>query len=310
MNSGRTGKTAHVARRSARSPRVVYILRSCVNETAFRLTVALVAVALIAGGARVRFGETPGLPPRPTSQPAAVASAEALLSTSLASPAVWKNFLESDAKAAKVAVPSAAEMGKKLIYRSDLVRHELSFAEPKLETAGLSITLERDRDAALLVINNTTERDVAYRVQSTPSLPASVCNAVTALGTNALVVLKGGSQRRTICAFRSDLTLLISRVETVELPPLSSWYLQQVSPIALGLEPKLARVHRPDVRSNCSPIVPQSVRSGLESGDLGWRDLVDFYARHRCETYQFPHTYRAFTRDDERPLPAVPPPDR
>lgn len=291
-------------------PRVVYILRSSVSETAFRLTVALAAVALIAGLARVRFGDTPGLPPRPSSPPPAVASAEALLSSSLASPAVWKGFLESDAKLAKVAAPSAAEMGKKLVYRSDLVRHELSFSEPKLEAAGLTITMERDRDSALLVLTNTTDSDVAYRVQTTASLPTSVCNTVTAVATNALVLLKGGTQRRTICAFRSDLTVIISRVETIELPPLSSWYLQQVSPLALGLEPRLARAHRPDVRSNCSPIVPQSVRSGLESGDLGWRDLVDFYARHRCETYQFPHTYRAFTRDGERPLPAVAPPDR
>lgn len=291
------------------SLRVVYHRATSVSETGFRLAVALASVALIAGIAHVRFGEMPGLPPRPAAPPASVASAAALLSASLASPAAWRNFLESDAKAAGVAAPSVAQMGKKLVYHSDLTQHELSLAEPKLAAAGLSITMERDGESVVLSMVNTTESDVAYRVQVTPSAATSICNAVTPVATNALVILKGGTQRRTICAFRSDLTMIINRVETMELPPLSTWYLQQVSPIALGLEPRLARAHRAEVRSNCSPIVPQSVRSGLESGDLGWRDLVDFYARHRCETYQFPNSYRAFTRDNERTLPVVPPPE-
>jgi hypothetical protein len=51
--------------------------------------------------------------------------------------------------------------------------------------------------------------------------------------------------------------------------------------------------------------VPQAVRSGLERGEIGWRDLIDFYARHRCQTYQFPLLYRAFKIDGERPVPAV-----
>jgi hypothetical protein len=51
--------------------------------------------------------------------------------------------------------------------------------------------------------------------------------------------------------------------------------------------------------------MPQVVRSGLENGRIGWRDLVDFYARHRCQTYEFPIAYRALKSDGERPIPAV-----
>ena len=47
------------------------------------------------------------------------------------------------------------------------------------------------------------------------------------------------------------------------------------------------------------------VRNGLDRGDLQWRDLVDFYARHRCQTYQFPVSYKALKQDGERPIPAV-----
>jgi hypothetical protein len=37
----------------------------------------------------------------------------------------------------------------------------------------------------------------------------------------------------------------------------------------------------------CSSAVPRAVRSGLERGEIGWRDLVDLDARHRRRTYQF-----------------------
>jgi hypothetical protein len=280
-----------------------------VSETGFKLAVALVAVVLIAGIARVRFfGPTPALPPRPAAPPPAVASAEKLLSTSLASPAVWRNFIEADARTAGIPAPTASQMNKRLVHRSDLVRHELSFEQPKVSSAGLDLTMERgEGDSIVLAMTNTTPSDVAYLVTLAPSIGSSVCGAAAQLATNAMVIGKGGTERRTVCVFRSDLTLLISKVETMELPPLSSWYLQQVNPLAVGLEPRLAKAHRSEGRSNCSPIIPQSVRGGLESGELGWRDLVDFYARHRCETYHFPNNYRAFTRDNERALPAVAP---
>lgn len=279
------------------------------RETGFRLAVALAAVVLIAGIARVRFfGRTPALPPRPASPPAAVASAEKLLSSSLASPAVWRNFIETDARAAGVSAPSASQMSKRFTYRNDSERRELTVGSPKVSAAGLDLSLERgDGDTAVLVMSNTTESDVAYRVQLTVNLGATVCNAATPLPTNAMIINKGGTTRRTVCVIRPDLSVLLTRIETIELPPLSAWYVQQVSPLAVGLEPRVAKAHRSETKTNCSPIVPQSIRGGLESGDLGWRDLIDFYARHRCETYQFPVNYRAFTRDAERPLPAVPP---
>lgn len=283
------------------------------SETGFRLAVALVAIIMIAGMAHVRFGDTPGLPPRPTTPPVAVSSADKLLSSSLASPAVWKGFLETDARAAGVTAPTPAQMAKRFIYRSDFAPRDLTFAAPKLTVVGLNLTLERsargdggEGELAVLAISNPTDTDLAYRVVSSPSAGASVCNAAPMLATNAMVLAKGATERRTVCVFRSDLVLTISKVEVIELPALSAWYLQQVTPSAVGLEARLAKAHRADGRPLCTPIQPQSVRGGLESGDLGWRDLVDFYARHRCETYQFPFSYRAFTRDGERPLPVVP----
>jgi len=79
-----------------------------------------------------------------------------------------------------------------------------------------------------------------------------------------------------------------------------------VPPQVVGVEDRLARGHRGESgKQMCSPVVSAAVKGGLDKGDIGWRDLADFYARHRCQTYQFPSSYRAFKSDGERGLPAV-----
>jgi hypothetical protein len=55
----------------------------------------------------------------------------------------------------------------------------------------------------------------------------------------------------------------------------------------------------------CTSIVPQALRIGLERGEIGWRDLIDFYARHPCQTYQFSMTYQAFTGNGAQRLPVT-----
>jgi len=100
--------------------------------------------------------------------------------------------------------------------------------------------------------------------------------------------------------------LYLTKVETMEIPPLSAWYLAQLPPRLVGIEDQVARGHRGlAAREPCVASVSQVVQSGIESGDITWRDLVDFYARHRCQTYQFPSSYRAITSDGQRSIPAV-----
>jgi hypothetical protein len=101
--------------------------------------------------------------------------------------------------------------------------------------------------------------------------------------------------------WHEGIALAVSRAETVEVPPLSAWYLDHVPLSAVGLEPRFTRGHlAPETGARCTFAMPQAVRSGLERGEIGWRDLIDFYARHRCQTYQFPLSYRAFKQDGER----------
>ena len=262
---------------------------------------------------RMRFGEVPPLPPRPPMPTAKAGTAGELLHSTLTSPAVWRNFIQTDARAAGMTAPSVEDMGKVLTYRRDVTSRVLTFAAPSWTAAGLELTFERgERNTAVLAVHNPGAVAVAYRVLTRPSLGTSACNVASPLLINALVLGAGQTVRRVECAVRSNLELIVSSVESIDLPPLQARYIQQVSPLAVGLEPRWARAHRPEVESNCSSIVPHAVRESLQRGDLTWRDLIDFYARHRCETYHFPITYRAFTKDGEHPLPVLPPtaPDR
>jgi len=43
----------------------------------------------------------------------------------------------------------------------------------------------------------------------------------------------------------------------------------------------------------------------IRSGDIEWRDLVDFFARHRCNTYSFFDRYKAFQGDGLEKLPVL-----
>ncbi|HEY0986010.1 MAG TPA: hypothetical protein VGD80_03120, partial [Kofleriaceae bacterium] len=151
---------------------------------------------------------------------------------------------------------------------------------------------------------NTTESDIAYDVVSAP-IPAAGCNSAPVQPFNAMTIAREHSETRVECFWRDGIALAVTRVETVEVSALSAWYLDHVPPSVVGIPPRIARGHQVRITERCGVALPQAVRSGLERGEIGWRDLVDFYARHRCQTYQFPLLYRAFKADGERSVPAL-----
>jgi len=217
---------------------------------------------------------------------------------------MYLNFLERDAAAAGVRAPTPDEMGKKLAYRVDDARHVLELGQPAIEVAGLRLHLERAGDAVTLAITNLEKSDLAYNVVTTPSVGVGLCNSVRPLPINAMVINKGGSELRTECGFRDGISIILTKVETVEVGTLSAYYLSEVPPTLVGIEERLARGHHGvEAKEPCTAVISQVVRSGIDRGDIGWRDLVDFYSRHRCQSYSFPSTYRAFKSDNERPVP-------
>jgi hypothetical protein len=275
------------------------------SEQQYRLGVLAGAVMLVAVITYLRFCGSVGLPPKPPPPTGPSGTQTQLLSKSTSSPTVYKGFLESDASAAGVRAPTIAEMSRKLPYRVDEARHVLEPGKSPIEVAGLRLRLERSSDQVVMVIENLLDSDAAYAVTSAPSSGAASCSAARPLPFNAMVISKGQSERRTECTWRDGMSIIVTKVETMELPPLGAWYVSQLPPQLVGIEQRIARGHRGiESAEKCSAVLSQVVRTGLDRGDIGWRDLIDFYSRHRCQTYSFPSTYRAFKSDNERSVPA------
>jgi hypothetical protein len=276
-----------------------------ISDAQFRLITICASAVLACGIGALRFCGGVSLPPKPAAPTPATRGAG---HSSQASPTIYQDHLSKDAAVAGVATPSIADMGTKLVGRVDEGRHVLDIGDRAIAVAGLSIAAVRDRGLIILDIVNSTAADLAYLVVTQPVPNSTSCANAPPLPLDVMVIRRGQHLRRVECAFRDGMSIVVTRVETVELPPLSAWYVSHVPPMSVGIEDRIARAHRgPTTNEPCSTIVSQAVRFGLENGQIGWRDLVDFYARHRCQTYQFPSTYRAFTSDGQRPLPDVGP---
>jgi hypothetical protein len=276
-----------------------------ITDTQFRVGVlaagAVLAIGIFAG----RFGGGLALPAKPPPPAPPSGTSSELLTRSSVSPSVYLDYIANDAQTAGVHTPTLEELSRKLPYRVDDVRHVLEVGEPPLELAGVRLRAVRAIEGLALEIENITATNIAYQVATTP-IPAGRCNAASVLPFNAMTIARDQIETRIECGWHDGIALAVTKVETLEVMPLSAWYLNHLPPSVLGIEPRLLRGHRaPDASVRCVSSVPQAVRSGLERGEIGWRDLVDFYARHRCETYQFPNKYRAFSSDGERSVPAV-----
>jgi len=282
-------------------------LRSLVaiSDATFRFGVLGAALVLAAGITTVRFCGSVSLPPKPE-PPVTRATTTELVDQVNASPTVYQDYLAKDAAAAGVRTPTHEEMTRKLLYRVDEGRQILEVGERAIDMAGLKLVAQRSGDALVLDIQNTTKSDLGYIVVTEPTPNIAGCNSARPLSFNAMVIAKGQHEVRVECVWRTGMAIAITRVETVELSPLSAWYVGQVPPMYLGIDDRIARGHRtPKTTDRCISLASQAVRAGLESGEIAWRDLVDFYARHRCQTYPFPSTYRAVTSNGQRSIPAM-----
>jgi hypothetical protein len=183
-------------------------------------------------------------------------------------------------------------------------------AEP-LEAAGLRLHLEVEpiagshREQMVLAIENVLDRPVAYRVATRPTSGTRTCRHKRGLPHDAIAIASGGIERRSECTYQRGWGLEIRSVETLELPELGYFYVSQLRPRDIGLPDRTSAAHRPAVGAPCDLILSARVTRALESGELSWRDAVDFYARHDCRQFTIPSDYAAFQGDGERRLPAA-----
>jgi hypothetical protein len=278
-----------------------------ISDAQFKAGVFGAAGVLVLGITVVRFCGSVSLPEKPAAQAAQpTGTREQLADQTNASPVVYQDYLSKDASAAALRVPSLEDMQRKLLFRIDESRQVLEVGQDAITTAGLKLAVRRQDNTIVLDIENTTNSDLAYHVVTEPTPKIAGCNSVTPIEHNAIVIAKEEKQTRVECSWHSGMAIAVTLVETAEVLPLSAWYLNQIPPAQVGIDDRVARGHRvPKGAERCISLSSQAVRSGLENGEIRWRDLVDFYARHRCQTYPFPASYRALTVDGQRRIPAM-----
>ncbi len=278
-----------------------------ISDAQFKMGVFGAAGVLVLGITIVRFCGSVSLPEKPASQEAQPSGTSTeLVEQSNASPVVYQDYLAKDASAAALRVPTLEDMQRKLLFRTDESRQVLEVGQDAITTAGLRLAAQRAGNTITLEIENTTKSDLAYHVVTEPTPKIAGCNNATPLEHNAMIIAKGEKQVRVECSWHAGMAIAVTLVETAEVMPLSAWYLNQIPPSQVGIDRRIARGHRvPKTAERCISLSSQAVRSGLENGEIRWRDLVDFYARHRCQTYPFPASYRALTVDGQRRIPAM-----
>lgn len=280
-----------------------------ISDMQYRGGVVLIAaiVAVLLG--RIRFCqdlELPAKPDRPVAFVGTAATAEAVSESISESSVAYAEYLKDDAAAFGIQPIPPRFMGKIFPYRSERTRHVLQPGDTK-EILGLSVSLSvekvRKRSQMMLTIENKEHKPVAYRIQTKPSVTG--CARLRQLKHNAIALAAGGVEKRAECGYRKGWSLAIVQVETITLPELGYLYASSVQADKLGLAKRTAGKHvPPNDAMACRILRPMSLVRAVETGKVTWRDQVDFYARHRCQTYTFPLGYKAFDKDGQEVLPA------
>jgi hypothetical protein len=189
--------------------------------------------------------------------------------------------------------------------------------EPPVETRDLKLSTRTETSSAtmnrgsfqantlILRIENKSDRYVAYRVDTHTSAQPETCMAKADFPHDAIAMAPHEIIERSECLMTDKMTFSVEHVETMLLPALSYYYVSMLRPLAIGLDARTTRGHRPPARSVCDAIPDTQIKVALDKGNISWRDIIDYYARHSCERYLLPIGYHAFSKANELPLPVT-----
>jgi hypothetical protein len=276
-----------------------------------------VGAAIIFGGVLwLSFSGTPELPAKPP--PPRAADTRDLRKLDW-DPDVWRGYIEKDATTYGVPAPSAEVMTGPFPYeKSEAPRRLAPGGEPitlgmlRLGVKVEKIELRNKKGLAraehlVLRIENLTDAPVAYRVATSLGRATdTMCGGKAIQEHNAVAIPPGGVVERVECVYRDNMELQVTAVEAMQLPELSFHYVSRLYPEHIGVEGRVAAGHHAPKGELCKTIPQQLIMIGMQNGSVSWRDVVDFYARHRCETYDFPDGYTAIVKPGQLELPAGP----
>ena len=283
----------------------------------YLVTVAAGAVAIMATILWLRFDEDfeQSLPPLPA-KPAG-ADQNAVRNTDY-TPEMFAAYLKKDAEAFGISRPDPAKLDEPLPYELVQPKQVLPPGDPPFETRTLRISSRVDPLTAqtsrgsyqaehlILTIENVTDRHLAYRVVTTPGVEQPRCLVKQDFDHNAIALKPHEKIERTECIFKSGQKPILESAETLLVSELGYYYVSRLYPPHIGLDQRTSRGHKPPKGDSCTYIPEQAIRIGQQKGWVSWRDILDFYSRHRRDTYLFPVGYHAFEKKGERRLPVSP----
>jgi hypothetical protein len=227
----------------------------------------------------------------------------------------YKGLIEADAKAYGIPAPVYEDLCQPNPYFDELHEKQRLRLKAPLETRHLRITLEVAKqttiieknslstDHLVLRIENRTPLYLAYRIQT--SMPdRSKCVNKAILAHNAIALEPEQTIVRTECLYRKNATVNITDIEVIELPALSAFYVSRLPANNTLYDPRTSAGHTPLRGTLCPQTFSwREIKEGIDKKELGWRDIIDFYARHNCTEYSFFKSYR-YRVDPAAPLPA------
>lgn len=276
---------------------------------------AFVVISLIVigiGGWR-HFSNEPPLPPPPPVQakPNAVDEDDRMRQTAR----FFQSLVKQDAKRFGVS-SDITDLAKPFAYSSELPKPTRLLGRDGLSTKHLEIKARIEKqwtdmaggqgfgaDQFLLTIRNKTQRYLIYRVETDVPDPR-MCRSLGALGHNAIALKPQEEVTRAECLWSRGFALFVKKVEVIEVPAISYYYVSQLHPPHVLYTERTSRGHQVASGKLCELLPWRVIGERAQAGDIEWSDVLDFYARHSCAEYQFFPEYRRRKSADE-PLPAT-----
>lgn len=275
---------------------------------------ALGIFAIIIGTLLLYAGEPPPPPAPPQPPPPPEVTMNSVLKYSQP---VYLALVETDARAYKVAVPSLEDLGRPNRHFEELKARQRLKPKGQIETAHLRLSMAVGKrkaslegqsfavDHLLLRIENRTDKYLAYRVETSVA-DKQKCNSKGDVPHNAIVLEPRQVLERTECLYRSDPYIDVSRAEVIELSALEALYVSRLPANPILYDARTASGHVPLAGVLCPQTFSwREIQEGIEKKQIGWKDVIDFYARHNCDEYSFFKGYR-YRTDPADPLPARP----
>jgi hypothetical protein len=234
------------------------------------------------------------------------------------SPVYYRTLIEQDSKAYGIPAPAWDDITQPNPYFDELKEKQHLRIKVPIETRHLRLSLEISKipsvidgqalsaDHLVLRIENRTPVYLAYRIQT--SVPDKrKCSSKGEIPHNAVAIGPNQTILRTECLHRKDEAVDVTRIEVVEMPALSAYYVSRLPPNATLYDPRTFTGHVGFRGSDsCQQTFSwREIKDGVDQKQFEWKDVIDFYARHNCNEYSFFKTYR-YRTDTNAPLPARP----